>query len=641
MTAPSDARFALLALVIAAGALLALWYLLRRERPGTWLALAALSAAGLALRLLHTADYPAGLNEDEPKLLAAALRALHEGAFLAESNTSVPVLMHALFNGQLVAWLGPGRWAIRLYSLVGGVLCIPAAFAAARALGTSVGAALGSAALIAALPWALFYSRVMQGAELTFQQLLLIAALAHLLPMARADGDGARAARGGASAPLLALIASFALAWLAYGHWCTRAMFALPLIAALLARGRNRLWCLLPLVAGLAAYAPYVLANRDSMFVAQGVDPAQWGDGGGLAGRAVESLHALLAPVAADGWLTLRAAAMHPPLLLLVALAGALTGWRRALFLGAGFAAGLAPSVLAWGAPSTHRMLMAFPFIALAVACACDLVPRRRLRALVIVAVALASGAWSARLYFSDDFWTPEARAMFDWQRTALVESLPFDPHPPVYFLRQVRQFREPRSWVAPDDRLLTLDAWLPAASGGLYAFSAPAAPLRPLYERLLGAERVTSFGDAFTVRVEPGDWSWLRAHGWMYQLRCGDVGRRAQVPALHQMTMGFAELDCDAPATHTWVGRWVGPPTRLRLRAGSALVVKTPRETLDTLGDEQSGPPFELEIEARPGDQLRIQTTTPAHLPWSDLAVWERAQAGERLPAWESVVPP
>jgi hypothetical protein len=216
------------------------------------------------------------------------------------------------------------------------------------------------------------------------------------------------------------------------------------------------------------------------------------------------------------------------------------------------------------------------------------------------------------------------------------------EPQPSyVYFLRQVTQFREPRRWVAPDDRLLTLDAWLPAASGALYAFSAPAAPLRPLYERLLGAERVTSFGDAFTVRVEPGDWAWLRAHGWLYQLRCGDVGRRAQVPALHQMNMGFAALDCEAPATHTWVGRWVGPPTRLRLRARSALVVKTPRETLDTLGDEQPGPPFELEIEVQPGDHLRIQTTTPAHQPWSDLAVWERAHAGERLPAWESVVPP
>src|SRR5262249_51840040 len=145
--------------------------------------------------------------------------------------------MHALFQGQLVPLLGAGRWAIRSYSLVGGVLCIPAAFAAARALQLGVAPSLAAAGLIAVLPWAIFYSRVMQGAELTFQQLLLIAAPARLVsarggPVARRWRtralEGGTVAAHASPAPLPAdpvgwrewALGSFALAWLLYGYWC-------------------------------------------------------------------------------------------------------------------------------------------------------------------------------------------------------------------------------------------------------------------------------------------------------------------------------------------------------------------------------------------------------------------------------------
>jgi len=649
MTAPGDARFAALALTIVAAALAALWYLLRRERPATLLGLLALSAAGLALRLLYTADFPNGLNEDEPKVLAAAMQALRDGVLLRESNISVPVLMHALFQAQLVPWLGPGFWAIRLYSLVGGVLCIPAAFAAARALGLSATAGFGSAACIAVLPWALFYSRVMQGAELTFQELLLIAALARLVfapfPLPAWRRSRATAAprldallRGGA---VEALIASFALAWLAYGYWCTRAMFALPLLAALLARGRRVLWCLLPLALGALAYAPYVFANRTSMFVAQGLSPSAWGEGGGvpaLAGRGAETLRALYAPVAQDGWLTISAAAVHPALLLLLALAGALSRSRRALFLLGGFALGLAPSILAWGPPSTHRMLMALPFIALAVGSGLDdLIPPRRWRAAAVSAMAAATAVWSVAYYFSGAFWPPESRAVFDWQRTELMASLPFDAAPPVFLQRQLTQFREPRRLLAPDDRALTVEAWLPGGGGGLYAFAAVAAPLRPLYERLLGAQRLQSFGESYSVRFEPGDWQWLRAHGWAYEVRCADETRRGRVPALFQMNVSFEGLQCATPATHVWVGRWDGAPTRLRVRAATPLDVRTPRSAVES--DDRV--PYEVEVDAVPGDLLRVETTTPAGSAWSDAALYERTPAGESLPTWESVSPP
>ncbi len=614
---------AALALAIAAAAALALWWLLRGETRPTLLALAGLTALGLGTRLLWPSDYPAGLNEDEPKVLAAALRALHEEHLLAESNISVPVLMHALFQATLVPLLGAGQWTIRLYSLVGGTLCVPAAFAAARGLGLSVTASLGGASLVGVLPWALFYSRVMQGAELTFQQLLLLAALTRLIW------------RGGGAGE--ALLGAFAVGWMSYGYWCTRAMLAMPLLAALLARGRARLWCLATL-AGLALYVPYVRANADSVYLAQGLQPAGFAEGGGLAAVAARLLahaQAFVAPVAQDGWLTVAAAAQHPLPLLLLAAAGLTSGWRRGVFLGGGFLAGLAPSVLAWGPPSTHRMLMAFPFVALAAAAACDALRGRDARRwrMAVAAVALATAVWSLRFYYSDDFWRPESRWRFDAERTALIAALPLAPGRPVFLMRQVTQFAEPRRWLAADDRTLSADAWLPAPTGAVYAFTAEAALLRPLYEALFGAARVQAFGAAFVVDVPAGDWSGLHQHGWTYTARCGAETRRAVVPALFQPHIGFDDLDCDQPYAHLWEGRWQGEPARLRVRGAGAseVVLETPRARLAGV---------EVEAEVVRGDRLRVESTSPPRQPWAFATLVAVTPSGESVPAWESVEP-
>lgn len=617
MSAPADALAIGLACAIAAGAGLALWWLLRRERGAVLLALAALTAAALALRLLHPDEFPRGLNEDEPKVLASAIAAVQDGQLLRESTIAVPVLMHALFQATLVPLLGLGRWTIRLYSLVGGVLCVPAAFAAARAMRLSVLASLAGAALVAVLPWALFYSRVMQGAELSFQQLLLLAALAALIWR-----------RGGWPE---ALLGGFALAWMLYGYWCTRAMLPMPLLAALLASGRRRLWCVAILALGVLPYLPYPRANPHSVYVGQGLQPSLLtrADPAALWARTLETLHAFVAPVAQDGWLTVRAGARHPVLLLCVALAGALSGWRRAAFLVGGFALGLVPTVLAWGPPSTHRMQMAFPFVALAAAAACDdLLPRRRWRAAVVALLVGATGLWSVRCYFSDDFWVPESRWLFDPERTELVAALPLDAGKPVFFLRQVTQFREPRRRLAADDRTLTVEAWPPPPSGALYAFTAEAAAQRPLYAALFGAERVRDFGRAFRVDVPPGDWSALRAHGWTYCARCGDDVRRGLVPALDQLGVAFADLECPTPSTHVWAARWTGGATHLQVDGGEeAVLVATPRERREGIA---------VAVDVVPGDVVRVTTTAPPGLPFARTAL----TVDGRLPAWEAVTP-
>lgn len=636
---PNLTFFAVSLLIVGASAA-SLWWLLRGESRLTLLLLALLTSISLTLRLTYPNDYPSGLNEDEPKVLYAAGRALAVGDLLAESNISVPILPHALFQGQLIFLFGPGRWAIRTYSLVGGVLCTLAAFAAARALQLAVVPSLAVAGLVVVLPWSLFYSRVMTGTELTFFQLLLIAALARIvfpLPSrARSplpEGEGTLHAW---------LVGMFALTWLLFGYWCTRSMVGMPFVAAALAKGRRRLWCLAIPLAALALYAPYVLANHGSNFVAQGVNPtyyANFGNLAALAQRTREALTSFVWPVAEDGWLTIRSAAMHPPLLLVIALLGALSGVRRAVFLLAGFFGGLAPGVLAWGPPSTHRMLMAFPFVALAAGCAVqDLIVWRRARAIAAVALVAAVGWWSIRFYFSDAFWPIETRWVFDPSRTAIIESLPAPPAPPVVFMRQITFFRDPRRLVTRDDTELSVENWFPSDQGGIYVFTFEALPLRAFYEQLFGPKRVESFGATYKVTVEPGDWSWLRQHGWAYTSQCGAQTLRGQVPTLYQLRVTFAALGCNQDTQHTWRARWEGPPTPVRVRTTAAAIVQAGSERLDT-GPVRGDDVF-VDFTAEPGMEIQVTAVTPRFQPWIHAALFEKTPAGERVPAWERVVP-
>jgi hypothetical protein len=628
MGVPFNPTFCALALAIVGASGLGLWWLLRREGATTLLALAAVTALALALRLAYTTDYPRGLNEDEPKVLYAAGRAVQRGTLLAESNISVPILMHALFQGQLIPLLGPGRWAIRGYSLVGGVLCIPAAFAAARALQLAVAPGLAVAGLIAVLPWAMFYSRVMQGAELTFQQLLLLAALGRLIFASSADQTVNNSPRPAGWRE-----------WALYGYWCTRAMLAMPLVAAVLASGRRRLWCLAVLIVGLSLYAPYVVANRNSMFIAQGVSPAYYASFGELARlgqRGIEALATFVRPSAEDGWLTVRAGALHPLLLLVVAACGVLlAGVRRGLFVLGGFVAGLAPTILAWGPPSTHRMLMAFPFVALAAGAALQrAMIWPRLAALASAALVAAVGWTSVRLYFSDQFWATETRWKFDWPRTELVESLPTSPEATVIFMYQITFFRDPRLLVTAHDQTLSVENWFPDSKGATYAFTIEGLALRPFYENLVGAGRIESFGGTFMVTLEPRDWSWMRQHGWAYAARCGDQTVRGQVLTLFHSALTFASFACDKAAQHTWHGRWNGPTTSIRLRAANAVVdAGTTHLEIEPGKDE-------LEFTAEPDMEIRITVTAGAFQPGVYAALFEITPAGDRVPMWERVDP-
>jgi len=70
-----------------------LWYLLRRESATVLVSLLAVCGLSLCLRLAYTTDYPAGLNEDEPKILMCATQMLRGGTLAYEGCTGLPVLL--------------------------------------------------------------------------------------------------------------------------------------------------------------------------------------------------------------------------------------------------------------------------------------------------------------------------------------------------------------------------------------------------------------------------------------------------------------------------------------------------------------------------------------------------------------------
>jgi hypothetical protein len=197
-----------------------------------------------------------------------------------------------------------------------------------------------------------------------------------------------------------------------------------------------------------------------------------------------------------------------------------------------------------------------------------------------------------------------------------------------------VGYFFDPVAAVDTNFELLTMESWFPPANRPItYAFAVQAAPLLPFYEGLVGYHRVEPFGRAFLVHFEPGDWSWLRQHGWAYEALCRDVVVRGEVPTLFQPRLDFRDIRCDEPITVTWRGRWSGPAARLRLLFSGKAVVETSGNPTPEKAGEQTAVDFSVEPD-KP-----ITVTVTDHQPlWAALV--ELTPAGQRLPPWERVNP-
>jgi hypothetical protein len=604
-----------------------LWWLLRRESATVLLSVLVLCSVALSLRLVYTGDFPAGLNEDEPKMLRCGYDAWMSGNLLGVGCTELPVLLNALFQAPLVPVFGPGWWAIRAYSLVTSVLATAAAFAVARAMMLAVTPSLAVSAFVAVLPWSLFYGRVSVGGEMVFHELLLLAALARLVWAEYAGW-------------VEVAIGSLGLTLLLYDYFCGAAMLAMPLVAALLSRGR-RGRCLAVLVVALAGYLLYLHAHPQSYghSIILRLDPQlSSAPLTMLKGKALRALQVLVEPVGGDWALTIRSAAIHPRLLLGLAVVGVLcAGWRAPFLLG-GFAAGLVPALLSVGdIVSPHRMLMALPFIALSAGVALNLVRWPRWCVAVTVPIVLVVAVQSVRLYFSPEFWPPESRAVFAAERTDVVGSLPRAPHPHFIVMKQLGYHFGPQAAVDTNYESLTVDNWLPVDHAGtIYVFDPLAGRLRPFYEHLVGTERVRVFGRAFTVSLEAGQWSWIKRHGWAYEARCGNDVRRTQVPVLYHVLLGFETMQCNDPITHRWQGRWLGPTQDLRLFFnGAAEITTTHGVALTKQGYETT-----LDFVAQPDDEIRITIVTEPPEPTVLALLTEVTPMGEKVPLWEHVSP-
>ena len=609
---------------IVAGYAGSLWWLLRDESIKVLLGLAALCTLSLCVRVIYTTDFPAGLNEDEAKALSYGAVALH-GGDLFGPGVEGPILLSALFKAQLVPVVGANRWATRGYSLILSVLATVVAFTIGRALGLGTAACMAIGAFIALLPWSIFYGRISFGGELVFHELLVLAGLTRLL---WAGGGWPEAA-----------MSSFGLSLLLYGYAAGRGMLAMPLLAALLARGwKQRAWCVAIALVSLVSWLPYL---RTSLTVVASTTVAKLHPD--LAEHPVHALwlktlgalHVLIAPVGRDGWLTISSAGMHPWLMLILAVIGVCIARRRAAFLLGGFAIGLAPVVLSEGDyASTHRMLMAFPFIALAAGCALDAIRPARLRVVVAILIVTAVGLQSVRWYFSPQFWPPESRRIFDWERTALVEAMPIPPQPRLIVDRSVSYYFGLRGVAGTISEPLTVESWFPQSkSASMYAFSATAAPLRAFYENLFTVERVQAFGRTFLVSLEGGDWSWVAQHGWSYEAHCGARVWRGAVPVLYHAWWTFHDIRCDQPVTHVWRGQWLGPTTPMNLLFSGTATVDTPAGRVVEKTGQESSADFTL----GPHAEVTISVTAGV-LPRVSLV--EVTPAGTRVPPWEYVSP-
>lgn len=623
-----------LAAAIVAGYALALWRLLRAESAATIRALAALCVLAAALRLLYPRDFPNGLNEDEMKFFVAFTGALRSGQFSGESF-GLAFFPNGLFQAVLAPLFGPSafRWPIRLYSIVTGILATPAAFAVLRGMGVPTAGSLAGGGLFAVLPWALFFGRIELGGELTFHQLLLLAALARLI---WAEGGWAEVGIG-----------SLGLCLLLYDYPCGRSMIGMLPVAAVLARGWRRLACLLIGPIAFAGFLPFFLpaVTQGSPYVSRGLmrlaDPTVSALPPHLmVRRTMEALKVLVAPVAANDVFTANFAGVHPLWVLALAAVGVLTGVRRGLFLGIGFAGGMAPVVLSGTPfPSVHRMQMAFAFLSLSAGAAVGILGDRPRARAVALAILLAATVQSVAFYFSAHTWAAWAStpaAQLAAAHTALAENVPGPPYARIIVDANAQQALGPRQALGESHEPLRVENWMPPDDPVVYAFTGPAmTELRPFYEEVFGAQSVRAFGGDFLLLLERGDRGWVRRHGWAHGARCGDLERQGQVPVLfHVGGLTFADVArrCQTAVTADWRGRWVGPEAQLLFRtSGASRIVTT---TGGVAADGSSGV-----FRVRPGTEIAITVVFPTG--WTgDARLFEMMPRGRRVPAWENVVP-
>ncbi len=150
------------------------WLTFERGKHGL-IILALITVAGAALRCHRLADLPPGMNEDEIKLVNE-VRNILTGKYSMTEWTGFSASPRFILAPNAVAarFLPAGRAQFRAWETACGIACIPAIFFLAAEIFGGAFVPLLLAALLACLPYSLFYSRVTCGASLTIYEILAL-----------------------------------------------------------------------------------------------------------------------------------------------------------------------------------------------------------------------------------------------------------------------------------------------------------------------------------------------------------------------------------------------------------------------------------------------------------------------------------
>lgn len=379
-----------------------------------WVSVAMLTAYAAILRTFLLGQYPSGWNQDEVHFLADARQLWGAGvwAVMAGFTGGVPALPVAVFQVPIGEITGSWWWAMRWWSLAGGILSVPLAMAFVRLAHGSLAACVVTGTAFAALPWCLLYSRTSQGGHLIAEVLVVCAGVLLVWSAHRrvdiALGMGLMAIAGlwllldyYAGRCVSVVVALSAVGMIAHGQWrrgvlvCVALGLAIGAYATLMAAAPNTGSGAIFKWAGLWPGA--VDANVQSITQTQ------------LMGRLAQFWQALTAHGASHWWMSGRGVMTHPLIILqIAALAVVFHRDARMAWITMSLAVGGAVPAL-WGGPagilSTHRMIPSVVALPLALGMVVGAIPRRAPRLVVAAALAAWLAYWGPWTFFSPRFW--------------------------------------------------------------------------------------------------------------------------------------------------------------------------------------------------------------------------------------------
>lgn len=637
----------ILSVILLGAYILCVWWLLRQER---WWTLSALLALTIATALLHThqiIELPLGLNDDEIKTLKSSHEYFGNRKIFVLAAQG-PILHAILFQMPIVWWTDSAWWAMRLYPIVFGILAVPVSFSVGRSLRFGIIPSFVTAALVATLPWSLFWGRISWGGEIIFYQALLLAALGRILWC-----------DGGKIELVIGALGLSGLLWDYTGAW---SMLAMPFIAALIGHTlRQRALSLGVFVLAVILWIPYLLniqewwqhiSNKVSLAPTSAAPlsiAALQQRFDHLLGPFKQTLRAFLYPEGNVYWISMHSVAIHPQFVLVVAALGAIISLvRRSIFLALGFLAGLTPALLSFsGAPSTHRMMCAFIFISIACAApfwlASKVSASRAGQWLVGITAACfvaSATSQSVSLFFSPSFWTESERIFFG-SETLIAESIRLPTTTPLAAGPQINRILEARGVENPGFVNLTYETLLPTRPMTI-ALSPAIQPLIPFYEGALPKERITTYGavrDKPSIKAEfsASDVDHWAKYGWTLERRCADrtlTGVRLPVFFITN-DLGWAE-PCPGQREIILKAQWTREPTELSLITyrGTPVTIETSQGLKVTSSSTDQAP---KQFTLHPNEIVTISVeSSHGGLAW----LMEGGEHTSKLPRLESFQP-